>query len=146
MRWTLGIIVALAACPASAVQQTAPSTYPRAQATPILRTAVTSSGQRLRLPRGRAELVGTLVIIPPGALLPIHRHPWSRFAYVEEGTVRVHNADTRQTRDFAKGEVIVEAVGQWHEGRAVSASPVRLVVFDLVPPGVNNVASGLSSH
>jgi len=43
------------------------------------------------------------------------------------------------TISYAKaGQVGAEAVGQWHAGRAVGEGPVRLIVIDLVPPGVNN--------
>jgi hypothetical protein len=34
--------------------------------------------------------------------------------------------------------MVAEAIGQWHEGWVVGAEPVRLIVFDLVPPGAQN--------
>jgi quercetin dioxygenase-like cupin family protein len=108
--------------------------------TPILRTRLTSSNQSLRLPQGDAELVAVAVDIPAGGATSIHQHPWSRFAYVEKGEIRVLNHDTGVSRDFKAGEVLSEAVGQWHEGRATSG-PVRLIVFDIVPPGVINTVA-----
>ena len=48
------------------------------------------------------------------------------------------NQDTRSSRDFKAGQVLPEAVAQWHHGEAVGEGPVRLIVIDLVPPGVNN--------
>lgn len=82
-------------------------------------------------------MVAAAVEIPAGGSTPIHQHPWSRFVYVERGPLRVVNHDTGKTRDFQSGQVIPEVVAQWHEGRAI-AGPVRVIVIDLVPPGVNN--------
>lgn len=104
---------------------------------PIVRTSRTASNQPLRLPQGRVEMVAAAVEIPAGGSTPIHRHPWSRFVYVERGPIRVVNHDTGKSRDFQTGQVIPEVVAQWHEGRAI-AGPVRVIVIDLVPPGVNN--------
>ena len=108
--------------------------------TPILRTRLTSSNQPLKLPQGDSELVAVAVDIPSGGATSIHQHPWSRFAYVEKGQLRVINHDTGEAKDFRPGEVLSEAVGQWHEGRAIEG-PVRLIVFDIVPPGVTNVSA-----
>jgi quercetin dioxygenase-like cupin family protein len=108
--------------------------------TPILRTRLTSSNHPLKLPQGEAELVAVAVDIPTGGATSIHQHPWSRFAFVEKGQIRVLNHDTGEARDFKSGEVLSEAVGQWHEGRA-TAGPVRLIVFDVVPPGVTNTVA-----
>ena len=108
-----------------------------ATVTPILRTQRTISGQPLKLPQGEAELVAIAVDIPAGGALPIHKHPWSRFFYVERGTLRVVNQETGKSMDFKAGQVQAEAVGQWHAGRAVGQGPVRVIVIDLVPPGSN---------
>lgn len=107
--------------------------------TPILRTGHTISDQPLRLPPGAAEMAAVAVEIPAGAALPIHQHPWSRFFYVERGTLRVVNHDTGASKDFKAGQVQAEALSQWHAGHAVGEGPVRLIVIDLVPPGVNNM-------
>ena len=105
--------------------------------TPIVRTRLTSSNQPLRLPSGASELVAVTVDIPAGGATSVHQHPWSRFAYVEKGSLRVNNHDTGEAKVYKPGQVLTEAVGQWHEGRAISG-PVRFIVFDIVPPGVIN--------
>lgn len=106
--------------------------------TPILRSRRTISDQPLKLPQGEAEVVAATVDIPVGGKLPIHQHPWSRFVYVERGSLRVVNHDSGATKDFNAGQVMPEVVAQWHEAQALGPTPVRLVVIDLVPPGVNN--------
>jgi quercetin dioxygenase-like cupin family protein len=139
------LLAAFAATFASAQPYSAEWSKPAARpekmvTTPILRTRLTSSNQPLKLPQGEAELVAIAVDIPAGGATSIHQHPWSRFAYVEKGELRVLNHDTGEARDFKSGEVLSEAVGQWHEGRATSG-PVRLIVFDLVPPGATNTVA-----
>ncbi len=54
------------------------------------------------------------------------------------GAVRVTNLDTGAVQDFKAGQVIVEAVGQWHRGEALGG-PVRLLAFDQTPPGESNM-------
>jgi hypothetical protein len=41
--------------------------------------------------------------------------------------------------DFQAGQLLPEVVAQWHEAKALGANPVRLIVIDLVPPGVINM-------
>lgn len=111
---------------------------PKLVTTPIVRTGRTASNQPLKLPQGEAEMVAVAVDIPVGGATPIHQHPWQRIVYVEKGPLQVVNHDTGETRDFQSGTVLPEVVAQWHEGRAPS-QPVRLIVIDLVPPGVSNM-------
>jgi quercetin dioxygenase-like cupin family protein len=106
--------------------------------TPITSTEQTISGQPFKLPQGPAQMVAISVDNPAGAALAIHQHPWSRFFYVERGTLRVVNHDTGESQEFKAGQVQAEAVDEWHEGRAVGDGPVHLIVIDLVPPGKSN--------
>lgn len=107
--------------------------------TPVVRTETTVTGQPLRVPPAPFQLVVNRVEIPAGGIIPTHKHPWSRYVYVEAGAIRVTNHDAGTVNDFAAGQVIVEAIDQWHEGRVTSATPARLIVFDQVPPGASNL-------
>jgi quercetin dioxygenase-like cupin family protein len=131
----------LAACASSgtatAEQAATAAPPPKVVTTPLVRTGRTISNQPLKLPQGEAEVAAAALDIPAGGATPIHQHPWSRFVYVEKGPVRIVNHDTGESRDFPSGTLLPEVVAQWHEGRALG-SPVRLIVIDLVPPGVNN--------
>lgn len=104
----------------------------------LLATGTTSSGQPIVLPQQDAELDVSTYDIAPGAVLPEHEHPFPRYAYVLAGTLSVSNDDTGRTETYEAGEVVVEAVGQWHRGAAVGAEPVRLLVIDLVERGRDN--------
>jgi quercetin dioxygenase-like cupin family protein len=129
--------LALSSCGSSGGERTEAGSS-GALITSITKTTQTISGQPLKLPQGPAEMVAISVDIPAGAALAIHKHPWSRFFYVERGTLRVVNHDTGGSHDFKAGEVQAEAIGEWHEGRAVGNGPVRVIVIDLVPPGATN--------
>jgi quercetin dioxygenase-like cupin family protein len=107
--------------------------------TPIARSSRTISDQPLRLPQGAAEFAAAAVDIPAGESIPLHQHPWSRFVYVERGAIRIINRDTGTSLDFQTGLVFAEVIGQWHEAQAIGAVGARIIVIDVVPPGVNNM-------
>jgi len=138
----LVVALALGACvSASSAQDSAMqpgSAAPASMSTPVVRTALTLSGQPLKLPQGPAEMVAAAVEIPVGGTTTIHQHPWSRFVYVEKGPVRITNQDTGEVKDLEQGTVFAEVVSQWHYGTA-PGSTARLIVIDIVPPGVNNM-------
>ena len=138
----LVVALALGACvSASSAQDSAMqpgAAAPASMTTPVVRTALTLSGQPLKLPQGPAEMVAAAVEIPVGGTTTIHQHPWSRFVYVEKGPVRITNQDTGEVKDLEQGTVFAEVVSQWHYGTA-PGSTARLIVIDIVPPGVNNM-------
>ena len=144
MRYLVALsLLALAGCVTAAPLSADPhSSMGAGAARPVTiqlgRSATTISGQPLHLPQGAAEAVAAIIDIPVGGATPIHQHPWQRFVYVERGPVRIVNHDTGQSRDFQSGQFLPEVVAQWHEGQAIGPGPVRLVVIDVVPPGVNN--------
>ncbi|RYF93385.1 MAG: cupin domain-containing protein, partial [Caulobacteraceae bacterium] len=74
-----------------------------------------------------------------GASLPVHKHPYQRYAYVESGSIVVRNLDTGTSVEFKAGGTIVEARGQWHTGTALGTAPVVLLVIDQTPPGKVNM-------
>ena len=98
----------------------------------------TASGQPIRLPAGDARIVLSTYMIPAGAKLPVHKHPHSRLALVQEGTIAVTNVDTNQTQHYGPGDMVVESVDQWHFGVNTGSSPVRLLVLDELPGGVTS--------
>ena len=106
--------------------------------TQIISATRTASGQPIILPKGKARVSVSEYIIPPGTKLPVHKHPYPRFAYVLEGTISVTVEDTGQTFVYKQGEMIVEVVNQWHFGKNVGPSPVRLLVIDEVAGNRSN--------
>jgi quercetin dioxygenase-like cupin family protein len=120
--------LALAACATASAQE-------GAVATPLTSAMTTNSGQPIALPQGPVQVTVSRVVIPAGTTLPVHKHPYPRYAYVEAGRIRVTNIDTGGEVEFAPGGFIVEAIGQWHTGLALGPEAVSLLVIDQHPPG-----------
>ena len=130
----LGLILFVS--PASADSQPATS---KVVVKPVLSTGVTSSGQPIVLPQGDVQMLVSTYDIPPGAVLPKHKHPFPRYGYVQAGTIEVTNLDIGKTETFKTGDFIVEAVDQWHFGANKGTEPVKLLVIDMVEKGAANV-------
>lgn len=103
--------------------------------TPIRSTTVTSTGQPITLPQKNVEVGASIFDIAPGAKLPIHKHPFARYAYVLGGTLEVTNVDTGKSDVFKTGDFIVEMIDQWHTGANIGADPVKLLVIDQIEAG-----------
>ena len=117
-----------------------PSTAPAAAAVAtLIRSGTTVTGQPLGPVDAPWEAVISRSELPPGGVLPMHKHPWPRYAFVLRGRLRVSYEESGLIREFGAGEAVIEAVDQWHEGRVVGDEPVTLIVFDQVPPGRANV-------
>src|SRR4051794_17546610 len=107
--------------------------------TPIASSTTTWSGQPYAVPSGNLQVTAQTVEMPAGGGLGVHKHPWPRLAYVQQGTIRVINDDTHTSREFKTGELLVEAIGQWHHAEVVGDQPVKLLVIDQAPPGKINM-------
>lgn len=137
----LALLILLPACTPAAEPAAAPAAPAPSQAavTLLLRAATTVTGQPVAVPEGPWEVAISASELPAGGALPMHKHPWPRYAYVERGRLRVRYEAAGLVREFGPGEAVIEAVGQWHEGEAIGPDPVRLIVLDQLPPGAVNV-------
>ena len=106
--------------------------------TQLLSITVAASRQPIVLPHKNAQIVASIFDVAPGAALPVHKHPYPRYAYVLSGNLRVTNKDTGQSDTYKSGDFIVEAVGQWHTGANIGEEPVKLLVIDIVEQGQTN--------
>jgi quercetin dioxygenase-like cupin family protein len=106
--------------------------------THLLSSTVTSSGQPIVLPQKDAQIVVSIYDVAPGATLPIHKHPYPRFAYVLSGKLRVINIGTGQRATYKSGDFIVESVEQWHSGSNIGDKPLKLLVIDIVKKDQTN--------
>jgi len=104
--------------------------------TPIRSTTVTSTGQPITLPQKNVEAAASIFEIAPGAKLPVHKHPFARYAYVLAGTLQVTNVDTGHSDTFKTGDFIVEMIDQWHTGANIGADSVKLLVIDQIEKGM----------
>jgi quercetin dioxygenase-like cupin family protein len=105
---------------------------------PLATKSETASGQPITLPQKNVEVLVSSYQIAPGAVLPVHKHPFPRYAYVEAGTLQVTNVESGKSTTYKTGDFIVEMIGQWHQATNVGAGPVKLLVIDQVEQGTKN--------
>ena len=122
-RTALWLAVLGAAGTAHAVDAT-----PKVQVTPVLKTASSWDDKPITYPDGHSEVTGLVIEIAPGAETGWHEHPVPSFAYILQGELQVTRQDG-QVKRLKTGDALAEVVGVIHNGRAVSAEPVKLVVF-----------------
>ena len=106
--------------------------------TPLTTTAVTVDGMPIVLPRKDVQVVVSIYDIASGASLPVHKHPYPRYAYVLAGTLQVTKVETGETFTYEPGDFVVEMVDEWHKGASVGSGPVKLLVIDQVEKGAQN--------
>lgn len=133
-------LVAAALLPALALSACAqaPADPPKPKVTEIYRGSTTALGQKLRFPRQDGTLVASIYEIPPGARLPVHRHPQQRLAYVLAGRLRVSTPEGRGW-EYGPGEIVVEMLDHWHSGETLGTEAVRLLVIDQTEGDTANV-------
>ena len=104
------------------------------QSTVLIRSGTDWHGSTLpQYSQGTPEIAVVKFVIPPQAKLPVHKHPAINVAYVASGEITVVREEGGE-RNFKKGDVIVEMVGQWHYGENRSSEPVELIVFYATSP------------
>lgn len=106
--------------------------------TPLASTTRTVSGQPITLPQKNVQVLVSTYEIAPGAKLPVHKHRFPRYAYVQAGTLEVTNVETGESTTYRTGDFIVEMIGQWHRGTNIGADQVKLLVIDQVEEGADN--------
>ena len=90
------------------------------------------------MPQRNAQIIASIYDVMPGATLPVHKHPYPRYAYVLSGSLRVTNRENGRIDTYKTGDFIVESVGQWHTGANIGDEPVKLLVIDMVEKGQSN--------
>ena len=96
--------------------------------TVLLKTTSGWDGEQIVYPEGQAEMTALLIEIAPGESTGWHQHPVPSFAFLLDGTLEITLADGRVKR-MQPGEALSEVTGTMHVGRALSKTPVKIVVF-----------------
>jgi quercetin dioxygenase-like cupin family protein len=96
--------------------------------TSLLKTTSGWDGKQIVYPEGQAEMTALLVEIAPGESTGWHQHPVPSFGFLLEGTLEIALMDGRIKR-MEQGEALSEVTDTMHIGRAVSKTPVKIVVF-----------------
>ena len=106
--------------------------------TPLASRTTTASGQPITLPQKNVQVLVSTFEIAPGATLPVHKHPFARYAYVLDGTLKVTGVESGKSNTYQTGDFIVEMIGQWHQATNIGTVPVKLLVIDQVEAGAKN--------
>jgi len=77
---------------------------------------------------GRPEITILRIKIPPGAQLPLHKHPVINAGVLLQGELTVVTEDSRTLR-LKAGDPIVEVVGVKHYGKNEGPQPAEIIVF-----------------
>jgi len=103
----------------------------------LARTNTTITGEKIVVPPN-PEVVAAIATFPPGAVLPVHKHPYPHYVYVLEGELTVYNVDTGKSFIAKKGDFVMETNTNWHYGRNEGTVPVKLFAIDQLPAGVKS--------
>src|SRR5262245_22553121 len=96
-------------------QDAGTATKPPVVVTPLMKTTTTTGGGQIVLPQKDAQVIVSTYDIAPGAVLPVHKHPFPRYAYVLAGHLKVTNTETGKSAEFKPGDFVIEDLGQWHK-------------------------------
>ncbi len=78
--------------------------------------------------KGTPEITILRIKIPPGAKLPLHKHPVINAGILLKGELTVVTEDDK-TLHLKAGDSIVEVVDKWHYGKNEGAETAEIVVF-----------------
>jgi quercetin dioxygenase-like cupin family protein len=101
---------------------------PAVKVTQLLKTTSAWDGKQIVYPEGQAEMTALLIEIAPGESTGWHQHPVPSFAFLLEGTLEIILTDGRAKR-MQPGTALSEVTDTMHLGRALSNTPVKIVVF-----------------
>jgi quercetin dioxygenase-like cupin family protein len=153
MKWTMFAASAAMLTAGCYQQPVAPANNQAADATPAPAPASanpireryneTMSGQPLTPPREPFQLLVTRAEYPHGYVITRHMHRYPRYVFLQQGSLSVHNYVTGRDYVFVAGDalaanILVESLGQCHQGTVVSEEDVILVAVEQVPPGAEN--------
>jgi len=106
--------------------------------TPLATKTETASGQPITLPQKNVRVVFSTFEIAPQAGLPVHKHPFARYAWVQSGSLQVTNAETNESNVYKTGDFVIEMIDQWHHAKNVGDDVVKLLVIDQMEGDVEN--------
>ncbi|MCE5195124.1 MAG: cupin domain-containing protein [Nitrospiraceae bacterium] len=77
---------------------------------------------------GKPEITILKIKIPPGAQLPLHKHPVINAGVLLSGELTVITSDNKILK-LKAGEAFVEVVHTWHYGKNEGSTPAEIIVF-----------------
>jgi quercetin dioxygenase-like cupin family protein len=100
----------------------------------ITSTSTYMNGERITLPE-HPNLRVMQYELPVGAALPMHKHPYPRYAYIMQGEVEFIYPPDNHVVKWKEGTFAAEAPNHWHWGRNSGDVPMKILVIDHLPEG-----------
>ncbi len=133
--WTLLLGTVLLAFTSGAALALDPAPAAAVKVTPLASASQTAAGQPITLPQKNVQVMLSTYEIPAGATLPVHQHPFARYALVQAGVLEVTNVQTGKATTYKAGDFIVEMIATWHRAANHGSEPVKLLVLDQIEAG-----------
>jgi len=95
----------------------------------LAKTGLSWNGTPLPLYRAhKPEITILKITIPPGIILPVHRHPVINAGYMVRGELSVYTENGSKLL-LKEGDAIIEVVDKWHYGKNEGSVPAIIVIF-----------------
>jgi quercetin dioxygenase-like cupin family protein len=95
----------------------------------LAKSSVSWDGSRLPdYPKSAPEVTILRIKIPPGAQLPLHKHPVINAGVLLSGELTVVTEDNKILR-LKAGDSIIEVVDKWHSGKNEGSTTAEILVF-----------------
>ena len=107
---------------------------------PVLSTGTTVTDEPIRYPSGTAHITAVELTFKPGQQTGWHIHPVPLFGYVLEGELTV-DYGAKGKRTYRKGDALMEAMNEAHNGRNTGRRPLKLLVVFMGADGVPNTST-----
>ena len=130
------VLFACAVMVASATLASA-ADVPKVTTTTIISSDTTVTGQKIVVP-DNPVVVASLSTLPPGARLPVHKHPYAHYGYMLAGELTVTNDETGKSFTIKKGGFLIEMNDTWHHGQNDGKVPVKILIIDQIPKGIRS--------
>ncbi len=78
--------------------------------------------------KGTPEITILRIFIPPGAVLPMHKHPVINAGVMINGELTVFTED-KKTLHLKAGDAIIEVVNKWHYGKNEGNKTAEIIIF-----------------
>ncbi len=107
----------------------------------VLSTGTTVTNEPIRYPTGAAARINAVEItLAPGQQTGWHTHPVPLFGYILEGELTVDYGALGK-RTFRKGDALVEAMNEAHNGRNTGEGPLKILAVFVGAEGVPDTSS-----
>jgi quercetin dioxygenase-like cupin family protein len=103
----------------------------------VLSTGTTVTGEPIKYPPGTAHITAVELTFKPGQQTGWHIHPVPLFGYILEGELTV-DYGAKGKRTYRKGEALMEAMNEAHNGRNTGRRPLKILVVFMGADGVPN--------